>query len=101
VLALAVYDRIYRSESTYSAHPGVGLFVRYIQWDPAEERDAIIPNPGPPFPRQERLAAMLTTFLAVRVLKAFGVVVDPRLEQAYEEFAAEAVRDTPQAVTEQ
>jgi len=86
---MAVYDRVYRSESTYSAHPSVGLFVRYIKWDSSEQEDEIISNPGPPFPRQERLAAMLTTFLAIRVYKAFAVLVDPRLSSIYDRLAAD------------
>jgi len=69
LLRVALYGGAFliRAESTYSAHPGVGLFVRYIQWDPGEHLDGIIDSPGAPFPRQERLGAILTTFLAVRV----------------------------------
>lgn len=86
---MPIYNRAYRAESTYSAHPTVGLFVRYIQWDALGQLDSIIDNPGAPFPRQERIGAILTTFLAMRVFKAFGMVADQRLPVMYEKLAAE------------
>jgi hypothetical protein len=80
---MEIYNRVYRGESLYSAHPGVGTFNRYIDFDPAEESDKLNLRPQPPFPNQDRLAAMLTVDLALRIFKEFGIVVDPSLEAAY------------------
>jgi hypothetical protein len=88
VPSLALYDKAYRSESSFSAHPGVGSFGRYIAIDPSEERDGIVDNPGPPFPDQELLAVTLTSFLADRVFKAFGIPPDPRIAEAYNRISA-------------
>jgi hypothetical protein len=76
----STYDIIYRAESQYSAHPSVGLLLRYHSWDPKEERDAVVLNPGPPFSRQELVGLHLTLYLAFRVFGAFGIVTDERLE---------------------
>ena len=83
-----MYHILYRGESLYSAHAGQGALLRYLQWDDREEADSLITNPGPPFPGQTRIAALLTTHLAIRVLKAFSVIVEPPLSDVFERIAA-------------
>jgi len=77
------YDRLYRGESTYSAHPGLGLLLRYVKWGKEGAQNTVIANPGRTFPAQERIAAMLTIILAQHVYQAFGIVADPRLDALF------------------
>jgi hypothetical protein len=75
---LKVYDTVYRMESKFNAHPSPSVFMRYIEWDPKEEADSVVANPGPPFSWSELVGSSLTLYLATHVLKAFSIVPDQR-----------------------
>jgi hypothetical protein len=89
--AVELYNAVYRGESTYSAHPGLGALHMYMDYDEiAEESDRLTLRPKPPFPNQARVGALLTLDLALRLLKEFGFVEDGSIAAAYEEMANEA-----------
>jgi hypothetical protein len=81
---LSVYDRVYRGESIYSAHAGLGMLWRYLGISEDERQDAVVERPGPAFPVQVKVGALLTAYLALRVFKEFSVIVRPPLAEVYE-----------------
>jgi hypothetical protein len=99
--ALEVYNRAYRGESTASVHAGLGTIHRYLRYgnEEAGEPDSLTCDPGPAFPDQEWLAAILTFSLAEHVFGAFGVKVEPPLRQLYEPLKrrVEVIGEGPRA----
>ncbi len=85
IVAIDVYNRAYRAESTTSVHAGLGTISRYLRYGDEEkgENDSVVPEPGSAFPDQEWLAALLTIDLADHVFRAFGVRVEPPLIDVY------------------
>jgi hypothetical protein len=92
--AVAIYNAVYRGESTYSAHPGLGTLHAYMNYDPTEENDTLTLRPRPPFPNQAGVGSLLTIDLAFRLFRAFDIVEDGSLAAAYEELA-KARREKP------
>jgi hypothetical protein len=86
---IEIYDRVYRGESTYSAHAGVGTLNRYYKPDPRGQRDSIVANPGAPFPRAPIFSAELTVILLERLRHAFGMAPDVRLRELFQRLSQE------------
>jgi hypothetical protein len=81
-----LYDLLYRAQSTFDAHGGLGAIGRYLSYGPDGGPDQVVENPGPTFERQIVVGASLVCLLAKLVYKEFSVVVQG-LDEAWEAFS--------------
>ena len=81
-----LYQVVYRMESTFGAHAGLGTLLSHVRWDPNGAWDAVDVDPKLPVGRQDVLAAKCACLLARQVYKAFAVRTLPDIEVVIEEL---------------